>query len=172
MFRAAVAAIVLILVAALVAALYWYSRLNMVSMGGPVPLQSIPPLRTVPAKTVRSPNPAVPSARASTSSTVEPAASLSPPSVPRILSASLSSPVAAGGDVVSGAVQTTPDVTEVDAEVAGRSTPLTKVSAGYFALSYRVPTLPAFLRRTYTIVVTARNAAGRTASSSLPITIR
>jgi hypothetical protein len=60
----------------------------------------------------------------------------------------------------------------VQAGIAGYSSALTKVSTGYFALSYRVPQLPPFLRRTYTIQIIAQNARGQTASSSLPITIR
>jgi len=58
------------------------------------------------------------------------------------------------------------------ANIAGYSSGLQKVSSGYFALSYRVPNLPLFLHRTYTIVVTAQNGRGQSASSSLPITVR
>jgi len=73
---------------------------------------------------------------------------------------------------VTGIVRTSADVTAVSAQIMGYSSALTKVSTGYFALSYQVPTLPPFLRRTYTIVVTATNPQGQSASSSLPIRIR
>ena len=47
-----------------------------------------------------------------------------------------------------------------------------KVGVGRFVLSYRVPNLPFFLHRTYTIEVTARNTRGDAATGSVPITIR
>ena len=173
MSRSAIVTIVLVIIAAGVSALYIYSRSVMggISMGGPVPLQSVPPrpAKAAPAQRTHT-EPPSPAATAAPS-----ARSTSPnlrASAPQIFSASLNAPVATGGQIVTGTVQTSPDVTSVLAEIMGYSTQLSRVSAGYFALSYRVPTLPTILRRTYTIVVIARNAAGLTATSSLPITIR
>jgi hypothetical protein len=60
----------------------------------------------------------------------------------------------------------------VQARIASYSSALTKIGVGYFALSYRVPNLPSFLHRTYTIEVSAQNARGDSVSSSLPITVR
>jgi hypothetical protein len=179
MSRPALVAALLVLIAAAVAALYWYSQgvMRGIKMGGPVPLQSVPPRRILPSGSgQRSPAPkaAVPSVTPSPQAPArQPAKAPSvAPAAPKILGVTLSSPVATGGQVVTGTVQTSPDVTAVQAQILGYSSALSEVSTGYFALSYRVPTLPAILRRTYTIVVIARNAAGLTATSSLPITIR
>jgi len=176
--RSVIVAVLLVLIAAAVGALYWYSRtMTGISMGGPVPLRSIPPPpRTVATAVPVSPSP-LPSIEASANAAASPVASQAPASAPattgpRIFRVSLSSPEVSGGQVVTGTVQTTPDVTAVSAQIMGYSSPLTKVSTGYFALSYQVPTLPQFLRRTYTIVVTATDAQGRSASSSLPIRVR
>lgn len=95
-----------------------------------------------------------------------------PDAPPRILSMALSTPVAHGGDVVSGTVETTSNVASVEARIAGYSSSMQKVGVGKFALSYRVPNLPFFLHRTYTIEVIARNTRGDAVTSSLPITIR
>jgi hypothetical protein len=165
---------------AAIAALEWYSHVaGGIASGGPVPLQSIPPRPSLPAPASAAPSPVPSAVKASTA----PAAreTLTPPSAtaaprndaaPKIVSASLSTPVASGGQIVTGTVATSSDVTSVQATIAGYSAPLTKVSTGYFALSYRVPELPPFLRRTYSIQIVARNARGQTASSSLPITLR
>lgn len=91
---------------------------------------------------------------------------------PRILSMSISTPVAHGGEIVSGTVETTSNVAAVEARIAGYATSMQKIGVGRFALSYRVPNLPFFLHRTYTIEVIARNTRGDAVTSSVPITIR
>ncbi len=185
MSRAVVISVLAILALAVIAALELYSHmLSGIGSGGPVPLQSIAPRQAetpVPARAARKKNP-MPVATApvppSASDTTRAPTTTPPPTMatqtdsPKILSVSLSSSVAAGGQVVTGTVQTSPGVTSVQASIAGYSSALQKVSSGYFALSYRVPSLPFFLHRTYTIQVTAQNASGQSVSSSLPITIR
>jgi hypothetical protein len=96
----------------------------------------------------------------------------SPGAPPRILAMSLSTPVAHGGDVVSGFVETSSNVASVEARIAGYSSVMRKIGVGKFVLSYKVPNLPFFLHRTYTIQVIARNTRGESVTSSLPITIR
>ncbi len=91
---------------------------------------------------------------------------------PRILALSLSTPVARGGDVVSGYVEATSNVASVEARIAGYSMNLRKIGVGKFVMSYRVPHLPFFLHKTYAIEVIARNTRGDSVSSSVPITIR
>jgi hypothetical protein len=179
MSRGLIAVILAAAVIGAVAALDWYSHVAAgIMSGGPVPLQSIAPrpARAAPASASPSAAPAAakPSVTSAGHGTSVPS---SPPpatssGAPKIVSVSLSTPVASGGQIVTGTVATSPDVTSVQASIAGYSSALTKVSAGYFALSYRVPQLPALLRRTYTIQIVAQNAHGQTASSSLPITIR
>ena len=98
---------------------------------------------------------------------------MEPPNAPpRILSMSISSPVAHGGDVVSGTVETSSNVASVEARIAGYSSTMEKVGVGKFVMSYRVPKLPFFLHRTYNIEVIARNTNGDAVRSSIPITIR
>lgn len=91
---------------------------------------------------------------------------------PEILSMSLSSPVAHGGELVSGTVETSSNVASVEARIAGYSSPMQKIGVGRFALSYRVPKLPFFLHKTYMIQVIARNTQGQAVSTAVPITIR
>lgn len=95
-----------------------------------------------------------------------------PDAPPRILAMSISTPVAHGGQLVSGTVETTSNVASVEARIAGYSSVMQKTGVGRFALSYRVPNLPFFLHRTYTIEVIARNTRGDAVRSSVPITIR
>ncbi|HET9097517.1 MAG TPA: hypothetical protein VFN37_12700 [Candidatus Baltobacteraceae bacterium] len=95
-----------------------------------------------------------------------------PDAPPRILAMSLSTPVAHGGDIVSGTVETSSNVASVEARIAGYSSTMQKVGMGRFALTYRVPNLPFFLHRTYTIEVIARNSRGDAVRSSVPITVR
>jgi hypothetical protein len=171
--------VLLILALAGVAALELYSHtLSGISSGGPVPLQSIPPPReptAAPSHAAALPAPRSVPAATATPAPIRSAASPAGTQVagpPRILGVSLSSAVVTGGQVVTGTVQTSPGVTRVQASIAGYASALQKVSSGYFALSYRVPNLPFFLHRTYTIVVTAQDARGQSVSSSLPITVR
>jgi hypothetical protein len=91
---------------------------------------------------------------------------------PRILAMSLSTPVARGGDVVSGVVETSSNVASVEARIGGFGAGMQKVGVGRFHLSYRVPNLPPFLHRTYMIEIIARNSRGDAVTSSLPITVR
>ncbi|MHB8363634.1 MAG: hypothetical protein ACYDEK_03570 [Vulcanimicrobiaceae bacterium] len=85
---------------------------------------------------------------------------------------SLSTSVAHPGQIVSGTVTTSSNVASVVARIVGFAEPLAKVGVGRFVLTYQVPNLPPFLRRTYTIEVTARNTAGVAVTSGIPITIR
>jgi hypothetical protein len=91
---------------------------------------------------------------------------------PQILSLSISTPVAHGGQIVSGTVETSSNVASVEARIAGYSSTMQKIGVGKFALSYRVPRLPFFLHKTYMIQVIARNTRGQAVSTAVPITIR
>ncbi len=172
MSRMLIVAVLAVVILAVVAALDWYSHvLAGITSGGPVPLQSV-----APRPPVASAAPAVRRSSAPASVQVTPSAAAastpSPSGSPKIINLSLSSSVASGGQIVTGTVTTSPDVTSVQARIAGYSSALSRIGVGYFALSYRVPNLPAFLHRTYTIEVIAQNARGASVSSSLPITIR
>jgi hypothetical protein len=95
-----------------------------------------------------------------------------PDAPPRIVAMSLSTPVAHGGDVVTGTVETSSNVASVEARIGGYALNMQKTGVGRFVMSYRVPNLPFFLHRTYSIEVIARNTRGDAVRSSLPITIR
>lgn len=90
---------------------------------------------------------------------------------PRILTMSLSSGVARGGQVITGVVRTSSNVASVEARIAGYSSSMRKTGVGVFELSQRVPKLPFFLHRTYSIEVIARNTRGEAVSASIPITV-
>lgn len=95
-----------------------------------------------------------------------------PDAPPKILSMSISTPVAHGGDIVSGTVETTSNVASVETRIDGYSSSMEKVGVGKFVMTYRVPKLPFFLHRTYNIEIIARNTKGDAVRSSIPITIR
>jgi hypothetical protein len=95
-----------------------------------------------------------------------------PDAPPRILSMSLSTPVAYSGQLVSGIVQTSSNVASVEARIGGYAANMEKVGVGRFQLSYRVPKLPFFLHRTYQIELIARNTRGDAVTSYVPITVR
>lgn len=95
-----------------------------------------------------------------------------PDAPPQILSLALSRSVARAGQVVTGTVETSSNVASVVASIGGYVSPLTKTGVGHFVLSYRVPNLPFFLHRTFSIEVVARNTRGDAVSSSVPITIQ
>ncbi len=93
-------------------------------------------------------------------------------SAPQIVSMSISTATVHSGQMVSGSVETSTNVASVEARIGGYSSSLHKVSAGKFALTYRVPWLPFFFRKTYTVVVIARNTRGEAVSTTFPITVR
>lgn len=85
---------------------------------------------------------------------------------------SISTPVVSSGQVVSGRVETSTNVASVEARIGGYSSNLEKVGAGRFVLSYRVPYVPFFLKKTYNVQLIARNTRGDAVSTSFPITVR
>lgn len=95
-----------------------------------------------------------------------------PQDPPRIFSMDISDDAPTSGEAVSGKVVTTTNVAGVTVSVAGISMGMHRQDAGIFTLTYTVPRLPFFLKRWYTLQVTATTADGRTAGSSLPIHVR
>lgn len=191
-------AVTLVLLAG-IAALEWYAHVaaprpaqpvaavtaapSAAPAGGPVVyVPKTPPPSTptpAPAATAAAPSAAPATATPEPMQTLAPGATLPPVQAtraanapPQILGMSLSASVVHPGQVVSGSVETSTNVASVEARIAGYSASLSKVGAGRFALTYRVPNVPFFLRRTYTIQVIARNARGDAVSSSLPVTVQ
>jgi hypothetical protein len=97
---------------------------------------------------------------------------LPPNAPPQIVDLHLDKTVVQSGEVVSGTVQTSSNVASVEARIASYSISVPKIATGRFALSYTVPKLPFFLKKTYDMVVIARNTAGAQAQRVVPITIR
>ncbi len=179
-----------LIVACGVVALEWYGHVGQRGTKATVPLQAATPAPTahtsilLPSQPPVVYVPAQPSAseqaspEASLAPTLAPRASLppvvreSPAAPPRILAMSLSAPVVHGGEVVSGMVETSSNVASVEARIGGYAASMRKVGVGRFALSYRVPPVPFFLRRTYMVRIIARSAGGQAATSAVPITIR
>lgn len=95
-----------------------------------------------------------------------------PDAYPRIVAVTLSSPVVSGGDVVTSSVETSSNVASVEARIGGYSATYQKTGVGRFTLAYTVPRLPFFLHKAYLIRIVARNTAGTSVSTAVPITIR
>ena len=138
------------------------------------PPTSVPPTSVPAAAASAAPAAATPAAPVATAAPARPPAvpMLAPNAPPQITGISLSTSVAHPGQIVSGTVTTSSNVASVVAHIAGYAKPLAKVGLGRFVLTYQVPNLPSFLRRTYTIEVIARNTAGSAVTGGIPITIR
>jgi hypothetical protein len=91
---------------------------------------------------------------------------------PQILSVAISETTVHSGDTVSGTVLTTSNVASVEVRVASFGLGLSKTGVGRFSLTYPVGNLPFFIRGTYAMRVIARNTAGTSTETSVPITVR
>lgn len=132
------------------------------SSTGPLPAATPPPATVAPGATLS------PGAAAAPQSQAENA----PNAPPKILDLHLDKTVVQSGEVVSGTVRTSLNTASVEARIGGYGMSVPKVGAGQFALRYTVPNLPFFLKRTYDMVVIARNTAGVKTQRVVPITIR
>ncbi len=75
------------------------------------------------------------------------------------------------GDVVRVRVVTTTNVGAVAARVESIAKPLERPTYGVFTGSITVPPLPAFLRRSYSVLVTAYGEGANRADVRIPITV-
>jgi hypothetical protein len=91
---------------------------------------------------------------------------------PQILSMWMSQHEARRGDVVQGRVRATSNTASVEVRVGGYSTVMKKIDAQTFVCSYRVPWLPFFLHRSWTVRVIARNVDGVAREQDTEIAIR
>lgn len=97
---------------------------------------------------------------------------LGPADSPEITSIWMSQAQAHLGDVVRGRVVTSKNTASVEVRVGGYGMSLQKVGATTFVGSYRVPWVPFFLHRTWTVRVIARTIAGRATERDTAIAIR
>ena len=102
--------------------------------------------------------------------TAVPAAPTSAPTGPAIYFVSAEPKVARAGDTIVWKVRTSADITSANASAFGVTIPLQRRAAGNFRTTFQIPAgMPAFFRRTYTIAITARNAAGNTATAHVSL---
>jgi hypothetical protein len=85
---------------------------------------------------------------------------LPPQAAPRILGVDLSATATHPGQTVYGTVTVTSNVASVELRIGTYGVTMQKTGVGRFSLAFPVDGLPFFLRRTYTVHVIARNAAG------------
>lgn len=93
-------------------------------------------------------------------------------SSPQINSIWMSQRAAHRGDVVSGRVVASKNTASVEVRVGGYGMSLQKIDATTFVGSYRVPWVPFFLHRTWTVRVIARNMEGVATERDTSIVIR
>lgn len=94
-----------------------------------------------------------------------------PDDPPRIFSVEISDDTPGSGERVSGKVVTTTNVAAVRASLEGITIGFRREDAGVFTVSYTVPRIPFFLKRGYTLEITAETTGGRTATAQLPIRV-
>jgi hypothetical protein len=138
----------------------------------PVPATSPPP--TPPPPTPATPVPAptattTPSAYAYVLNYPAPAAS---PSGPVITQVALNNATIHAGGPLMIQVTTSANVVGVEARCFGRFLAIPQVSPGVFALSYTLPTaIPAFLFRTFDIVIAAATPDGQQTTKDFALTL-
>jgi hypothetical protein len=81
-------------------------------------------------------------------------------------------PVVQGGSIFSGTIITSTNVAAVEIRLAGHKRRIPRVDAGIWQMSYNVPHIPFWLRRTYTAQVVAMNAAGVEAERDVTVSLR
>lgn len=91
---------------------------------------------------------------------------------PQILAVTVSDPVFHSGETVTGTVITSTNVAAVEIRLAGRSMRLPRSDFGVFQMSYTMPRVPFWLRKTYTAQVVALNSAGLQAERDITVSVR
>jgi hypothetical protein len=95
-----------------------------------------------------------------------------PNAAPQILGVSMTETIVHPGDTVSGRVLTSSNVASVEARIGGYAMSLSKVGVGKFELTYKVASLPWFVRGNFTMHVIAHNTRGDTATREIPLVVR
>lgn len=97
---------------------------------------------------------------------------LPPDAAPQILAVQLSDPVFHGGETVSAIVVTSTNVAAVEIRLSGHAMRLPRTDFGIFQITYQVPRVPFWMRKTYTAQVVAMNTAGAEASRDVSVSLR
>lgn len=98
---------------------------------------------------------------------------VAPPNAPpQIVDVSTSSPEVRAGDTFRVYVVASTNVASVTATFANQVHAFTRLRYGVFHWEYQVPWTPFFAHRSYDMTITAKNAAGVSASRTITITLR
>jgi hypothetical protein len=95
-----------------------------------------------------------------------------PHGMPAIRSYQLSERVVHSFDTVRGHVETSPNVGYVEARITNYAVAMTRDGVGRFSLSYKVPWIPFWLHRAYTLQIVARSVDGVEVKEYIPIQLR
>lgn len=98
--------------------------------------------------------------------------SLPPDAPPQILAVQVSDPVFHGGELITGTIITSTNVAAVEIRLAGRKMRIPRTDFGIFQMSYTMPRVPFWMRKTYTAQVVAMNSAGVEAERDVTISVR
>lgn len=91
---------------------------------------------------------------------------------PQILAVHLSDPVFHSGELVTGTIITSTNVAAVEIRMMGRSHRIPRADFGVFEMSYTIPSVPFWLRKTYTAQVVAMNSAGLQTEEDVTVSLR
>lgn len=92
--------------------------------------------------------------------------------IPRITRVWLSEGTISQGDILRGHVTTTTNVATLEVRLGPRSGYMKRVAFGQFEGTYRIPWIPSFLKRSYPIILIARNDAGDSSRAVVEVTVR
>lgn len=97
---------------------------------------------------------------------------LPPDAPPQILAVQLSDPVFHSGEHVTGTIITSTNVAAVEIRMMGRARRIPRTDFGVFEMSYTLPRIPFWMRKTYTAQVIAMNTAGVEAERDVTVSVR
>lgn len=97
---------------------------------------------------------------------------LPPDAPPQILAVQLSDPVFHAGETISATVITSTNVAAVEIRLSGHAMRLPRTDFGIFQMSYQVPHVPFWMRKTYSAQVVAINSAGIEAAREVSVSLR
>jgi len=94
-----------------------------------------------------------------------------PDAPPHIYAVDVNTTDLSSGDTLWGKVLTSSNVASVEMRVATYGVGLQKTGVGRFSLTYRIGSIPFFVRGTYPMRIIARNTRGDETERTLPLTI-
>lgn len=84
----------------------------------------------------------------------------------------LSDPVFHSGEHVTGTIITSTNVAAVEIRMMGRARRIPRTDFGVFQMSYTLPRIPFWMRKTYTAQVIAMNTAGVETERDVTVSVR